>query len=253
MSERREREQESALARTETLLHQAADFVPTEGAPEGLATRALARWEMAGRDCSPRQQRNYVPAVSLACLGVALLGLWARAGNGALPALPEQTMGDIPPFQSLLTQRAPASLAQHMASLLPMELRSRKPSSRLAHRAHYHASHRKAHAHNTPPKAIWTVETVQTQQVGILYAVLTMEEAEAAQSEAEGRPAILKPGILKIPLQSEVTTCESPSGSPFPMPPSVAISAPYAPLTAEPEDTDTKTDPVHSHEESTKP
>src|SRR5438270_243575 len=90
MNTRREIGENAALARTETLLHQAADFVPAESAPEGLAQRALTRWEAADRDCSPRLKRNFAPAIGLALAGAALFCLLPRFGTDRLPLSSEQ-------------------------------------------------------------------------------------------------------------------------------------------------------------------
>src|SRR5689334_11465440 len=82
-----EHQEDAATTRTETLLHQAADFVPAETAPEGLATRALARWESTGRDCSPRLKRNFAPALGLALAGAALIALFTYPGSDLLHQL----------------------------------------------------------------------------------------------------------------------------------------------------------------------
>src|ERR1041384_200087 len=94
MSTRRDHGEDTAITRMETLLHEAADFTPAESAPEGLATRALARWESAGRDCSPRMRRNFAPALPIALAGAMLFWLLVTPGNDSLPVLSEAVAKD---------------------------------------------------------------------------------------------------------------------------------------------------------------
>ena len=216
MSKRSESGQDAALARTEALLYEAAEFSPAENAPEGLAVRALARWEAGGRDCSPRLKVRFVPVLTVALAGMALLCLLSRPGSESLPPLVAQAEGEMFPSPFPLTNLMPSFAIQQKeirkeAGNQPETYPRRM--ARLARHLHPHRSLRS----QTPPKALWTVETVETRQIGVLYSVMTTENETTAQDPADAQAGLLRPAILSIPLQSQVRSCESPSVSPFPI------------------------------------
>lgn len=197
----------------EILLHQAADFVPAENAPEGLAERALARWESAGRTCSAGRRRNFVPAISLGLSIIALFCFLSRPGNDRLLALTAWTAQKIAPARSHSSQSA-ASQTPQTHQRLASSLQSPLPTNKTVLLIHYTLRHRKR-LRKTPPKAIWTVETIRTEQFGALYSVWTMPEEGEAQTQEGSEPVVLQPAVLSVPLQSRIITCQAPSDGPF--------------------------------------
>ncbi|HLK56807.1 MAG TPA: hypothetical protein VKU00_09595 [Chthonomonadaceae bacterium] len=247
MSERREWEEE-AIARTEALLHQAAEFDPEERIPERLAERALARWESAGRDCSPRMKRTFTPTLRMTLAGAALLCLLSFPGSDDLLVPMRPTDGESAPKLSIPTDiTSSAYELQHTAAPLAMDTRTQVPTMAASH-ASRHTTGRHRGRLRTPARAIWTVETVRTEQVGVLYTVWTPDEDTPLSSEGD-EPIVLHPALLSVPLQSQVSTCEAPASSPFPLPP--PLPDVETPREAAPQDD--QIDTPDTHEETTQP